>query len=333
MVEELRPNLFRIKVPLPDSPLKFLNSYVVRCADRSLVIDTGLNRKVCLEAMKAGLGELKSDPDRTDFFITHLHADHFGLVSLLIGGSSRVYFNRPDAEIIEAGPGWESMLAYASDNGFPQGELRKAIQQHPGYRFKSGWTPELNIQKDLDVIEVGDYRFSCVNTPGHTLGHTCLYEPEKKILVAGDHILIDITPNIQCWSETQNPLKSYLASLDLVHDLDVELTLPGHRRLIMDHRKRIIQLKEHHRRRCDEILRIMSGGAMTAYQVASRMTWDIKCDSWEAFPLAQKWFATGEAISHLRYLKEKGRVGRVKGDGSCLYHSINRVAPEGGEPA
>jgi glyoxylase-like metal-dependent hydrolase (beta-lactamase superfamily II) len=231
MVEELRPDLFRIKIPLPDSPLKFLNSYVVRSAGRNLVIDTGLNRKACLEAMKAGLEELKIDPDRTDFFITHLHADHFGLVSRLIAGSSRVYFNRPDAEIIEAGPGWDFMLAYAAENGFPEEELRRAIEQHPGFKFRSEWVPELNILQDGDIMDVGDYHFTCVHTPGHTLGHTCLYEQEKKILVAGDHILIDITPNIQCWSEIQNPLKSYLASLDLVRDLDVDLALPGHRRL------------------------------------------------------------------------------------------------------
>jgi glyoxylase-like metal-dependent hydrolase (beta-lactamase superfamily II) len=76
---------------------------------------------------------------------------------------------------------------------------------------------------------------------GHTLSHTCLYEPEASILVAGDHILIDITPNIPCWSEIQNPLKSYLASLDLVHDFEVDLALPGHRRLTTDHRSRIAE--------------------------------------------------------------------------------------------
>jgi glyoxylase-like metal-dependent hydrolase (beta-lactamase superfamily II) len=331
MAEELRPDLFRIRIPLPDSPLKFLNSYVVRSAGRNLVIDTGLNRKVCLEAMKAGLEELKIDPDRTDFFITHLHADHFGLVSRLIASSSRVYFNRPDAEIIEAWPGWDPMLAYAAENGFPEEDLRRAIEQHPGFKFSSEWVPELNIQQDGDIIDVGDYHFRCVHTPGHTLGHTCLYEAEKKILVAGDHILIDITPNIQCWSDIQNPLKSYLASLDLVHDLDVELALPGHRRLITDHRGRIAQLKEHHRGRCDEILGIISNGAMIAYEIASQMTWDIKCDSWEAFPLAQKWFATGEAISHLRYLKEKGQIDRTRENKLYLYHSVSRPPHPGVE--
>jgi glyoxylase-like metal-dependent hydrolase (beta-lactamase superfamily II) len=285
---------------------------VVRSPGRSLVIDTGLNRDECFEAMKAGLEELKIDPDKTDFFITHLHADHFGLVKRLIAGSSRVYFNRPDAEIIEAWPGWGPMLAYAVQNGFPEAELHRAIEQHPGFKFSSDWVPELNILQDGDVIEVGDYNFRCVQTPGHSLGHTCLYEPERKILIAGDHILIDITPNIQCWSENQNPLRSYLASLDRVYDLDVELALPGHRRLILDHRSRIAELKDHHARRCDEILRIIRKGGLTAYEVASRMTWDIRCDNWEEFPLAQKWFAAGEAISHLRYLMEKGRIARVR---------------------
>ncbi len=331
MVEQVRPDLYRIKVPLPDSPLKFLNSYVVRSAGRNLVIDTGLNRTSCFEAMKGGLEEARIDPDRTDFFITHLHADHFGLVSRLISGSSRVYFNRPDAETIEAWPGWDPMVAYAAENGFPEGDLRRAIEQHPGFKFSSDWVPELNILQDGDIIDAGDYHFRCVHTPGHSVGHTCLYEPEKKILVSGDHILIDITPNIQCWSEIHNPLESYLASLKLAGDLEVDLTLPGHRRLITDHRSRITQLREHHQSRLGEVLRIMSNGPMTAYEVASRMTWDIKCDSWDAFPLTQKWFATGEAISHLKYLKEKGLVARMREKERYLYHSAGGRPRRGAE--
>jgi glyoxylase-like metal-dependent hydrolase (beta-lactamase superfamily II) len=322
MVEELRRDLFRIMVPLPGSPLKFLNSYVVRSAERNLVIDTGLNRDECFAAMRAGLQELNIDPNQTDFFITHLHADHFGLVSRLISASSRVYFSRPDAEIIEAWPGWSPMLAYASENGFPEDELHRAIEQHPGFKFSSNWVPELNVLQDGDVIDVGEYHFRCLHTPGHSLGHTCLYEPEKRILVAGDLILIDITPNIQCWSEAQNPLKSYLESLDRVHALDVEITLPGHRRLITDHRRRIAELKAHHTERCNEIWHIIRNDRRSAYEIASRMTWDIQCDGWASFPLAQKWFATGEAISHLRYLHEQGRVARMRADRLYVYQAL-----------
>jgi glyoxylase-like metal-dependent hydrolase (beta-lactamase superfamily II) len=319
-MEELRRNLFRIRVPLPDSPLKYLNVYVVRSDERNLVIDTGLNRDECFAALQTALDELRIDRDRTDFFITHLHADHFGLVSRLISPSSRVYFNRPDAEIIEAWPGWEPMLAYAAANGFPEEELRRAIAQHPGFKFSSAWVPELSILQDGDIIHAGEYRFRCVHTPGHTLGHTCLYEPDKKLLVAGDHLLIDITPNIQCWSETHNPLKDYLQSLDRVQGLEIALTLPGHRRLITDHRGRIAELKDHHSKRCEEILAILANGGLSAYETASRMTWDIQCRGWDEFPLAQKWFATGEAIAHLRYLHAMGRISRTRDGEGTRYH-------------
>jgi hypothetical protein len=38
------------------------------------------------------------------------------------------------------------------------------------------------------------------------------------------------------------------------------------------------------------------------------MTWDIVCDSFDQFPVSQKWFATGEAIAHLVYLEGIGRA-------------------------
>jgi hypothetical protein len=49
------------------------------------------------------------------------------------------------------------------------------------------------------------------------------------------------------------------------------------------------------------------------------MTWDISYESWEQFPLSQKWFATGEAIAHLRYLEEKGRLLRKTEAGVTLF--------------
>jgi len=322
MIEEIQPNLFRVEVPLPNSPLKFLNSYVIRSSDRNLIVDTGLNRKECLDAMHSGLQALGIELKKTDFFITHLHADHFGLVSKLATSTSRVFFNRPERELIEASGWWERMVAYAARNGFPENELQAAIRSHPGREFASEWVPEISVLQDGDEIHAGSYFFKCVSTPGHSLGHTCLYEPNKKILVAGDHILIDITPNIQCWSDDHNPLQNYLASLDKVNKMEINLVLPGHRRLITDHKTRIAELKEHHQRRLKEVISILGSDPQTAYQVASRMTWDLDCDSWEEFPRAQKWFATGEAIAHLRYLQRKGLIVR-KDEGAVTRFTRN----------
>ncbi len=312
MCEEVLPNLFRNKIPLPESPLKYLNSYIIKDPERSLIIDTGLNRKECLEAMHKGLDSLGIDLAKSDIFITHLHADHFGLVSKLATDSTNIFFSRPDKELMESWEGFGAMVEYAGQNGFPENQLKAAIDKHPGAKYGSDWIPEIKVLDEGDVIDVGVYHFKCVATPGHTMGHTCLYEPNKKILVAGDHILIDITPNIQCWSDTDNHLKHYLASLDKVHKLQVDLVLPGHRRLIDNHRARIEELKKHHALRLDEVLAILKNGSMSAFEVASHMSWDIDCERWDQFPVAQKWFATGEALSHLRYLEEEAKVVRKR---------------------
>jgi len=58
MVEEVVPNLYRIEVPLPGSPLKSVNSYVFKSKERNLIVDTGLNREECRQAMEAGLREV-----------------------------------------------------------------------------------------------------------------------------------------------------------------------------------------------------------------------------------------------------------------------------------
>ncbi len=137
----------------------------------------------------------------TDIFITHLHVDHFGLVTKLATEKTRVFISRPDAEFIKTWDGLGRLFEYAEKSGFPRDGLKKAFDEHPASRYDAGWIPDLHILEDNDVIDVGGYRFTCVLTPGHTPGHMCLYEPEKKIMLTGDHILYDITPHIQCWSE------------------------------------------------------------------------------------------------------------------------------------
>lgn len=321
MPEEIASNWFRLRIPLPDTPLKELNSYLIRGKERNLLIDTGLNRSQCLQAMLKELKVLNIDLAQTDLFITHLHADHLGLAFRLASPGSRVYLSRQDAELVMNWTGFGPMLEYAVSCGFPREQLQRALDRHPGFKFRSDQIPELHLLSDGDIVTCSGYQLHCRLTPGHTPGHLCLYEPLHNILISGDHILGDITPNIQCWSNERNPLKDYLQSLDRTAGLEVEQVLPGHRELFQDLQARISELREHHDQRLKEVLDSLTQNEATPFQVAAGMNWDLDCDSWDDFPVTQKWFATGEAMAHLRFLEEQGSVRRTHRDGLFLYTS------------
>lgn len=325
MIEEALPEIYRIEVPLPGSPLQNVNSYVLKGKERNLIIDTGMNKKECRDVMDAALKELRVDLNITDIFVTHFHVDHLGLAFYLASENSKIYFNGPDALAFSGIIGfWERAVGFVSDNGFPEDELGEALKQLQGWSFSLDDTKKFTILKEADSLQVGNYRLECLETPGHSYGSMCLYEPHKKILFSGDHILGDITPNISLLTDPvsnllRDPLGIYLESLDKVSALDVELVLPGHRSIFQNCRERIRELKHHHRQREMEIRSILNERPNNAYSIASGMSWGMG-SSWNKSPPMQKWFAIAEVLAHLEYMKGKGLVSCSKDGGRLLYY-------------
>lgn len=310
-------------MPLPGNPLKGLNTYLVKGPERNLLIDTGFNQEECRTALFDGLKSLEATLDETDIFITHMHADHCGLVSAAATEKNTVYCGEVDAERINWSllpDFWSENLAFTGSYGFPLRELGTALMKHPGQKYSPDSEHDFAIVREGDIIEAGDYRFVIVETPGHTPGHICLYEPEGKILISGDHILGNITPNITMFYKgLTDPLGQYLRSLDKIDQMEIDIVLPGHRGVINDVHKRIAELKRHYEKRLHEVLTVLGDDVMTAYQVASGITWDLTYTSWDQFPLEQMWFATGEAISHLEHLRHQNKVRRLDCEGTLLF--------------
>ncbi len=326
MIEEIYPDIYRIEIPLPRNPLKYLNSYLIKGRERNLLIDTGFNQEECRKAMYEGLKKLEVDLNKTDLFITHLHADHSGLVAFLATDKSKVYCSGIDAELINYGVSGvflSEMHELLSKQGFPLEELECAIEEHPARKYHLGRKQVFNTVKENDTIQVDDYIFKCIATPGHSPGHMCLYEANKKILFSGDHVLDEITPAINIIKWSSNPLRDYLNSLVRIDQLETNLTLPAHRKIINNVHKRINEIRQHHDIRLIEILNILYKGKMNAYQVASKMTWEVTYSSWEQFPVTQKYFATTEAISHLNYLCKKNMVRQINNNEEKLFELIN----------
>ncbi len=327
MIEQIRENLYRIEIPLPQNPLKALNSYFLRGTDRNLLIDTGFNRDECRAAMDQAIQALDFSMENTDIFLTHIHSDHSGLAGYLARPKTQVYTGEYTEKGLCAS---SSMNTYFDDlikqSGLMDMGLTTDVSMHPGYRYRSVPVNNLTVVQDDTVIQVGDFSLQCINTTGHAPDHICLYDEKHKLLFSGDHILGRITPNNTIWglpwTIQVDYLNEYFKSLMKINDLDIELTLPGHRGILTNCYKRIEELKRHHDNRLKNIMNILGNEAMTGAEVASKMKWDIDIKSWEQFPWAQKLFAAGEALSHLTHLVFKGVITKRLQDGVVYYQKV-----------
>ena len=327
MINEILPDVYQIEIPLPKNPLRVLNSYFFRGGERNLLIDTGFNLQDCWMVMEDNLRRLEADIDATDLFLTHAHSDHAGLVEYLATPNNRVLMGEQDVLILEMGLRDRKFLEASALHLHQSGLLAAGAPFTPGeeavVKYASNKAVSLTRLREGDQVKAGRYNFRCVETPGHTPGHMCLYEPSEKILVAGDHILDSITPNIGLWVLNRDALGEYLRSLDKVAELEVELVLPGHRNLFQDMRGRVIEIKEHHARRIQNVLDIVGREQMTGAQVAAQMDWDLTYKSWDEFPFNQKMHAAAEAMAHLYHLVCQKRLNMSCAEGIYYFQAID----------
>ena len=316
------PDIYQIHVDLPDNPLKYLNAYVVKGRTRDLVIDTGFNRPECRRALCGGLDEIGVDLERTDLFLTHLHSDHTGLVGMFSAAGCPIYMHDIDYRYLcdeESGHMWKFIEDTYMQEGMPAEEIKSQFSNQA-----RAFAPHIDFSacavKDGDCVRLANRDFHVIHVPGHTKGLCCLYLPEEEILFTSDHILFDITPNIQVWPNMRDSLEHYLESLDKVRDLPVRLALPGNRKGSSSIAGRIDEIKAHHRRRLGEVLSIVTARpGSTAFEIAPHMTWSMRGKAWKDFPTTQKWFAMGETLAHIEYLLHHGRICRKEEGGLFRY--------------
>ena len=303
-IKKIHDELFRIKIPLIGNPLGYLNVYLIRSSNRNLLIDTGLGQTSCHRALLEALRELEVEPSLCDIFITHHHVDHVGLVGDLVTGSNALFIHEAGWKILQDWDGFGYLMPFIEKNGFPPDLLEQFLDDEPINQLRFKWDIVPTFLCGGESIEIGGYNLNVIPTPGHSPDHLCLYEPTHRILFAGDHILMGVSPIVQCWNDNANPLHDYFRSLKETAQLSVSMVLPAHRETMFDHLKRIDELLQHHRRRLRQILDLLSIKPKTAYQVAKEMTWHLKADAWENFPIEQRLFATSEVIAHMKFLEK-----------------------------
>jgi len=321
---EVAKHIYQVEIPLAGNPLKAIYSYIIvdesSTGEKSChIIDTGFNTQACKETLLSSLETLGVALENCTLLITHLHSDHSGLAAELNQSGVDIFTGAVDGKMINdmtKKSYWESF-----ENRALMMDLEKdgvGFNDHPGYKYCPKTEIKFTPLGQGDFVEMGMYQFEVIDIPGHTPGHIALFDPSKGLLISGDHILDPITPNIAFWGFEWNILDVYIKSLKKVYEMDVKLVLPSHRKLITDHKRRIDTLIEHHMERLDEVKGIIKDWT-SIRDTASQMHWSLRAKDWNDFPDPQKWFASGEAMSHLEYLYLKGHAARRDNKGVLEY--------------
>lgn len=324
MVEKLDTDLYVLRISLPGSPLKWLNSYIIkgRNGEKSLLIDTGYNHPACQSTLLKAIEELMLAPENTDVLLTHRHSDHVGNASLLYNLGFRIFMTKKDFSLMDQTL-WYVRKEWALNEGVPESVFDEMLRCNPGRVFAPG-AFQPSFVEDGDCLEYGGRKLRVVAVPGHTAGHICLYEEKTGLLFCGDHVLFDITPNICSDGPGTDSLGDYLSSLKKIRAYEVASALPSHRTFgETSFYNRIDEIMRHHKCRLDEVLNIIDAfPGINTYEISSKMTWHIKAAGWDDFPAGQKWFAISETMAHIDHLTAVGAIFKEAGSLGCTGYYI-----------
>ena len=319
-VEQVRPGLWSVPVPMPDNPLRYVVVYLFELAGGGLgMVDTGWNTDEAWEALNAGLATAGgSINDVQGVLVTHIHPDHYGLAGRVREASGAwIGLHPADAALVEdryldTETLVNRMVDLLSTAGVPEDRRPDLANASMDIRrFVDVAVPD-RLVEDADRIDFPGWQLEAVWTPGHSPGHLCLLEPERRILLGGDHVLPRISPIVTVHSQQfPNPLGDFLASLQKVARLDVDEVLPAHEYRFAGLAERAAQLAQHHAERLDEVAAAVEANpGSTCWEITLAVSWSRPFDE---IPVYMQRAANGETLAHLVVLELEGRVLREAG--------------------
>jgi glyoxylase-like metal-dependent hydrolase (beta-lactamase superfamily II) len=280
----------RLQIPTPFAVGR-VNCYLLSGEPLTLV-DTGPNSGKSLDEMERQLGALGHAIEDLDLIvITHQHLDHTGLVEVLAG--------RSGAEVAAI----ELMVDFMRNYG---DDAERDDQFAAGLMIRYGITRPL---RDGERLELGDRALEVLHRPGHSPSDTVFWDADRRILIAADHLLPDISSNplisrpLDGSSERPQALVTYIESLKRTRELPAEIVLPGHGDPITDHRALIDERLALHERRAEKIHGLIAQRPMTAFEVAQEL--------WGNVAVTQAFLTLSEVVGHVDLLINAGSVREV----------------------
>ena len=172
-----------------------------------------------------------------------------------------------------------------------------------------------------EAVRCGRWAFEVVATPGHTPGHSALWEGRTRTALLGDAVLFACSTCVGFWSEGEDPMGEQIATLGRLAERGIEHALMGHGLQQGSVSERCQQNAAHHERRSARALEaIRRGPGRSGRELVPEMGWHAPFEHWAQTPALTRWFLASESVAHLDHLVAAGAVRRERdASGMCRY--------------
>ncbi|HKI45041.1 MAG TPA: MBL fold metallo-hydrolase [Balneolales bacterium] len=226
----LYPRVYQLSLPTP-FPIGPVNVYLI-VDDKIVLIDAGPKTEAAFDALQRQFRERKLNIENIDeIWITHAHADHFGLASRLANISGAEVLGHPgDRNQFEYGKDLESYRSFFNELKLPELRITSFLEQFRYFvPFLEPMVPTIWLDDGMH-LDTGKHQFEVVPLPGHSPGHVGFFEKSGGVF-SGDVLLESTSTNalIGFDADTGDRLDSLLdLRLSIQRVSAAQYIFPGH---------------------------------------------------------------------------------------------------------
>lgn len=310
--DRVLPGVWRLRLPLPWPAVPHVNAFAIAAGSGVVLVDTGIHEPGSLAQLERALDQAGLRLDHIRLVVcTHAHSDHYGLAGPIVDAAGCELWMHPNhAHMTRAAEdpdtAFERRIEVARQSGVPLEALERYREQNKdrGYGIARVVLPDRDLVPGVEVdTDLG--RWQVIETPGHAPSHVVLHQPDRRLLLSGDHVLGRASLYFD-YGYTPDPVGEYLSSLDRVRKLDVDLVLAGHGRPVRDLPRLVAAHEELVTEALFRIHGALADGPRTAFDIVSAGL------GIERVPPAAMNWAMSLTLCYLRHLQVRGEVARVE---------------------
>ena len=319
VLNKMRIEKLVIPTPFPVGPI---NIYLV-VDDPITLVDTGPKTDEAVAALRAQLSKIGFKTEDVErIVLTHTHEDHCGLAGMLQRESgARVHVHEWEFQNISTHRHTRVNPDLLKRAGAPSEELERMAARYQLIHHFADAVEDVEAYRDEQEFVFASGALRVIHTPGHTPGSSCLLRESNRLMLAGDTILKNITPNPVLNHDPINPnrrfpsLGEYLVSLARIRELAPTLIKTSHGDDVTDYEEHFHRLVRHIHERLAKVIRLVPKQGVTAWEMSKMI-----------FPKASdinRFLAVSEAVANLDLAVAEGKLRMERNDAIEVYAKVD----------